>query len=53
MFVLQVVVVLTSIVIGEGQPWFGKSSWGHPDFDRKSVRPVVVHACIMIAAANT
>ena len=34
----QAVAVLTSIVIGKGQPWFGKSSWGHPDFDRKSVR---------------
>jgi salicylate hydroxylase len=36
--------VLTSILIGEGQPWFGNSSWGHPDFDRKSVRlPASVH----------
>lgn len=40
---------LTMIVTGEGEPWFGKSSWGHPDFDRKSVRVVVVHACIVIA----
>jgi hypothetical protein len=25
-------------VAGRDQPWYGKSSWGHPDFDRKSVR---------------
>lgn len=37
-----VAAALTTIVTGEGEPWFGKSSWGHPDFDRKSVRfPVV------------
>ena len=22
---------------GQDQPWYGKSGWGHPDFDRKSV----------------
>ncbi|KAI5240005.1 monooxygenase [Aureobasidium subglaciale] len=22
--------------LGQDQPWFGKSAWGHPDFDRKS-----------------
>ena len=22
---------------GKDQPWYGKSAWGHPDFDRKSV----------------
>jgi salicylate hydroxylase len=29
---------------GQDQPWFGKSAWGHPDFDRKSVR-TVGHSC--------
>ena len=26
-----------SPIEGKNQPWYGKSSWGHPDFDRKSV----------------
>lgn len=26
------------MITGQDQPWFGKSAWGHPDFDRKSVR---------------
>lgn len=29
--------LLTRSTTGEGQSWHGKSSWGHPDFNRKSV----------------
>lgn len=28
---------LIKSVTGQDQPWYGKSGWGHPDFDRKSV----------------
>ena len=31
---------------GQDQPWYGNSSWGHPDYDRKSVRHAHGCACI-------
>ncbi|KAI0604701.1 hypothetical protein TUN205_11052 [Pyrenophora tritici-repentis] len=29
--------------LGQDQTWHGKSCWGHPDFNRKSVSSVVVN----------
>jgi salicylate hydroxylase len=46
----RVTAVLTSTFAGKDQPWFGKSSWGHPDFDRKSVsRPLHIHLYVVAA----
>jgi len=31
------------VYVGQNEAWYGKSSWGHPDYTRRSVCPITLY----------